>query len=77
MPEYNRKDEVTLAYQANVKRLRLEGRLALDRLLNDAVATMTHNFNAGLERGEILDLRLDEEQAQKLLGESAKKVLNP
>jgi hypothetical protein len=50
------KNNVAMAYDRNKKRLRLEGRLILDELLNEAMNEMTGAFNEAAAKGEILEL---------------------
>lgn len=77
MPEYVAKDQTQLTYEANVKRIRTEGRVVLDTMLNEALAAHSKAFNAGVQRGELLELRLDAQDVKRLLGSSAQKVLGP
>ena len=62
---YNYKNSAALAYDRNKKRLRLEGRLILDELLNEALDAMTCEFNEALANGEVLEL---EGSREELLG---------
>lgn len=75
MPNYNHKDAVALAYDANKKRLRLEGRIILDRLMNEALAEMTHEFNEGLQRGELLNIGGSAEELKGFLRIAARREL--
>ncbi len=56
MPNYTYKDAVALAYDGNKKRLRAEGSIILDGLMNEALDTMTTEFNEALNRGELLEI---------------------
>lgn len=56
MSGYQHKTPAALAYDRNKKRLRLEGRLILDELLNEALAEMTGTFNEAAANGEVLEL---------------------
>ncbi len=56
MPNYVYKDAVALAYDGNKKRLRAEGSIILDGLMNEALNTMTTEFNEALNRGELLEI---------------------
>ena len=75
MPNYRYKDEVALAYDANKKRLRLEGRILLDRIMNEALAEMTDQFNRGLERGEVLLIGGSEDEFKSFLRIAASREL--
>lgn len=75
MPKYLYKDAVALAFDANKKRLRLEGRILLDRIMNEALAEMTHEFNAGLERGELLNVGGSPEDLRRFLRVAAGREL--
>lgn len=77
MPDYRHKDAVSLAYDANKKRLRLEGRLVLDALMNEALNEMTSQFNEALGRGEILDIGGTRDELKALLWATAKRELAP
>ena len=61
------KDAAELAYDANRVRLRTEGRIALARLLNEAMNEMTVEFKAALARGELLELDGSPEEMERYL----------
>jgi hypothetical protein len=75
MPKFTSKDEATLAYEANKKRLRVEGQLILDRVMNEALRDMTAEFNKNLNRGRIVSLALNEDALKRSFRRAAKKVL--
>jgi hypothetical protein len=75
MPKYTHKDATTLAYEANKKRLRVEGQILLDNMMNEAVHEMTQQFNKELSHGRIVELKLDEDSVRKLFKSSSRKVL--
>lgn len=76
MPTYNYKDGVALAYERNKKRLRLEGTVVLDAMMNEALSEMTAEFNKGLERGEILEIGGSQEDMRRYLKLAAQKELS-
>lgn len=77
MSRYTKRDSVELAYAANVKRIRLEGRIVLDNLMNEALAEMTEEFNERLTRGELLNIEGNREELKKYLRRAADKELGP
>lgn len=70
-----RKDKVALAYQANLKRLRVEGRIILDEVLNEAESEMTDQFKEALDRGEILSIEGSREEMKEFLRRAAEREL--
>lgn len=77
MPDYRYKDNAQIAYDANKKRLRLEGQIALDSVLNEALNLMTTKFNEALARGEILEIEGSRNELRALLLDAANKELAP
>lgn len=53
---YHKMDEVELAFEGNKKRLRTEGSIILQRVMNEALAEMTSQFQESLAHGELLQL---------------------
>lgn len=77
MPNYTHKDAVTLAFDANKKRLRTEGSIVLAALMNEALNEMTTRFNAGLAEGEILEIGGSRDELRELLRDVAQRELGP
>lgn len=77
MSGYRYKDGAAMAYDRNKKRLRLEGRLVLDEVLNVALAEMTTEFNAALLQGETLELEGTREEILSYLRNAAARQLGP
>ena len=75
MPNYTYKDDVSLAFEANKKRLRAEGSIILSALLNEALSEMTTQFNAALARGEVLEIGGSREEMKAFLRVAAQKQL--
>ena len=75
MPNYITKDNVQLAYDANKKRLRAEGAIILDAVLNLALTEMTTQFNAALGEGQILEIGGTREEMKEFLRVAAQKQL--
>lgn len=75
MTDYRHKNAASLAYDANKKRLRLEGRLVLDLLMNEALHAMTQEFNEALNRGEVLELEGTREEMLQYLRVAAQQQL--
>lgn len=75
MPTYNTKDAVELAWDANKKRLRAEGSIILAELMNMALDEMTSEFNAALDKGEILEIGGTREEMKGFLRVAAQKQL--
>ena len=71
------KNNVALAYDRNKKRLRLEGRLILDELLNEALNEMTGAFNEAAANGEVLELEGTRDEMLGYLRTAAQKQLGP
>lgn len=77
MADYTYKDESALTYDANKIRLRTEGRLLLARLMNEAIAEMTRQFNDAQLRGELLEVTGNQDQLRELLWAAAQHTLGP
>ncbi len=75
MAKYAYKDEAELIYDANKRRLRAEGAIALSRVMNEALNEMTTQFNEGIERGELLEIGGTKEEMEQLLLKAAQKRL--
>lgn len=75
MPNHTYKDNVTLAYDANKKRLRAEGQIILAELMNEALAEMSREFNAALARGEVLHVGGTREEMRAFLATAAQRQL--
>jgi hypothetical protein len=75
MGEYQHKDKYVLSYDAGVKRIRLEGRIALDQVLNDAIDAWSREHEAAKKRGEVLELTGDRDALMVYLRASARKAL--
>lgn len=58
------KGPAELAYDENKKRLRFEGRILLDRIMNEVLDVMTTEFQAALLRGEVLEVGSTREEAR-------------
>lgn len=76
MPRYIHKDNILLEFEANKKRLRTEGRIVLDRVLNEALDQMAKEFNAGLDRGEVLRVESSPNELRRLLWQAARLELS-
>jgi hypothetical protein len=72
---YNYKNDVAMAYDRNKKRLRFEGRLILDELLNEALNEMTGAFNEAAANGQILELEGTRDEMLGYLRQAAQKQL--
>lgn len=74
---HKHKDAAAMAYDRNKKRLRLEGRLVLDEVLNVALTEMTTQFNDALVRGDVLELEGTREEILDYLRTAAQRQLGP
>lgn len=74
---YRKKDAVALAYEANKKRLRVEGAIVLASLLNEALAEMDAQFMEALNRGEVLSITGSREEMREFLRRAAERELGP
>ena len=72
---YRYKDNVQLAYDANVKRLRAEGAIVLAGLMNEALHEMDRQFTEAVNRGEILSIGGTREEMLGFLRTAADKQL--
>lgn len=75
MRGYTHKDAVSLAYDANKKRLRTEGSIVLAEVMNAALTEMTDQFNEALNRGEVLEIGGSRDEMKALLLAAARKQL--
>lgn len=76
MAGYRYKDRVDLEFSANLKRLRVEGRIILDDVLNEALNEMNFQFQAALARGEILSIGGSREDMKAYLRAAAERQLS-
>lgn len=74
MARYSRKDEVDLAWDDNRDQLRLDIRKITRRMENEALAELAAQFDAGIKRGEILELRRGDEALARLLMSHAERI---
>lgn len=72
---YRKKDNIRLTYMENEKRMRLEGRLLVERLLNEAVAEMSAEFDEALANGQLLVVGDTRDDLQRYLRTAADKLL--
>lgn len=72
---YRKKDEYVLAYQEGVKRIRQEGRIVLDRILNEALAEWSRESEAAKQRGDVLELVGNRQEIHDYFRRSARKAL--
>lgn len=77
MPNYAYKDPVDLAYSANRRRLRTEGAILLDAVMNEALNEMTAQFNEALNEEKILEIGGTREEMLGFLRAAAQKQLGP
>lgn len=75
MASYKKKDKVTLAFQANVKRLRAEGAIILAEVMNQAISEMDEAFQEALNKGELLHIEGTREEMKKYLRAAAEREL--
>lgn len=75
MARFNKKDNIALAFDANKKRLRVEGAIILDELMNEAIGEMTNQFDEALNRGEILHVGGSREEMKGFLRIAAQRQL--
>ena len=68
---HNYKGEAALTFDENKKRLRLEGRIILDRMMNEVLRTMAEEFNEALLRGEVLVVGSTREEARAYFTDAA------
>lgn len=72
---YAYKGEAALVFDSNKKRLRLEGRLVMDRVMNEVLREMTTEFQAAVLRGEILSVGGSAAETQQYFTAAARKAL--
>ena len=53
---YTKKDKFTLSYDASVKRIRGEGKIALDSVMNEALAAFDQEHSDAKNNGEVLEV---------------------
>jgi hypothetical protein len=75
MAGYKRKDAVTLAFDANKKRLRAEGSIILAEVMNEALAEMDDEFQAALKEGRILEISGTRAEMKEFLRRAAVREL--
>jgi hypothetical protein len=74
---YKYKQKQELVFEANKKRLRLEGQILLADLLNEAVSVMSDRFNEAYLEGTILELDGNRDELKSYLLEAANRELTP
>ena len=74
---YRKKTPAEMIFSRNKKRLRLEGRLMLDDLLNEVIDEMNQRFQAALNRGETLEIAGASEEMREVMWAVAQKNLKP
>ncbi len=62
MAYYKRKDRITLAYNANVKRARTEGAIIPNQLMNEVLGDLTEQFYEAVNKGDLISIDLDNEE---------------
>jgi precorrin-6B methylase 2 len=72
---YNYKSEAQQAFDTNKLRLRLEGRIVLNRIMNEVLREMTQEFQDALLQGEILTLGGSASETQEYFTTAARKAL--
>ena len=69
------KDRIELTYEANKRRLRLEGGLILAEMMNEALQEMNTAFHEALNRGELLEISGTREEMKGFLKRAAARHL--
>lgn len=72
---YNYKGQAQLAFDNNKLRLRLEGRIVLNQIMNEVLREMAVEFQEGVLRGEILTLGGSASETQDYFTKAARKAL--
>jgi hypothetical protein len=72
---YNYKGPAALTFDENKLRLRLEGRIVLQRIMNEVLREMSTEFDAGLLRGEVLSIGGTSAETQEYFTKAARKAL--
>ena len=76
---YNRKDEIDLVWDDNKDYIRTQVRLAVNklkrRLENEALAQASADYQEGLANGELRELGPSLESIQKLVAETASRLI--
>lgn len=75
MTGYRKKDRLALAYDANKKRIRTEGTIILNEVLNSALAEMDRQFQEAVNRGELLSIVATGEEMRAFLRDAAAREL--
>lgn len=75
MAGFMKKDEAALRWDEAKKRLRLEGRIVLDRIMNEVLDEAARDFTEGLANGQLMDLPDSREELQRYFTRAASKVL--
>lgn len=75
MRSYTKREDVELAFNANVVRLRAEGRLILDRILNESLSEMSKQFHEGIGRGVTLEIGGSRSEMKRFLRDAAARHL--
>lgn len=72
---YNYKGQAQLAFDNNKLRLRLEGRIVLNQIMNEVLREMAVEFQEGVLRGEVLTLGGSASETQDYFTKAARKAL--
>ena len=72
---HKHRDDVDLAWVEAREKLTLVGRQILRRVLNEALTELDVQFNAALQRGEVLELEASRAELEGLLLSAAQKQL--
>jgi hypothetical protein len=72
---YKHLSEIEIVWRENRENVSLQGRQILRRILNEALAELDEQFQAGLDRGEILEINPGQKELKELLFKSAQKEL--
>lgn len=72
---YRHKGHDELIFDANVKRIRLEGRIILDEVMNEALKIMSDRFQEARLNGTVLELDGNKELLKEFLLEASKREL--
>lgn len=75
MTYHAHKDDLQLAWMEAREKLNLVGRQVLRRVLNEALTELDVQFQAAIQRGEVLELEASREELQSLLLSAAQKQL--
>lgn len=72
---YNYKGAAQQTFDENKLRLRLEGRIVLNRIMNEVLREMTVEFQEAVLRGEILSVGGSASETQQYFTAAARKAL--